>query len=93
MGVLRAGHLVPLLTQEQALVSIEAARQGGVWLSDGKRIWKFREGGTEELLGRVPAGDVKVMHEDHRGWLWVATPTRRVPRPPRCSSTMVGVSG
>ena len=72
VGVLRAGRLVPLLTQEQPVTCLTAAWQGGVWFSDGSQIWNYRDG-LLDPVGMVPAANVRVLHEDPRGRLWVAT--------------------
>ena len=73
VGVLRGERLLPLLERRQPVTGIAAGHQEGVWFSDGKQVWKYREGGTLESRGQVPLGNVNLLHEDERGRLWAAT--------------------
>lgn len=71
VGIMRDGRQEPLLTKELPVIRVAAVGNGGIWLSDGRYIWKCGESGLLEPLGQVPAGAVKVMYEDRRGRLWV----------------------
>jgi len=81
VGVVRDGHLVTLLTLDHAAPRprIATARRGGVWISDGQQIWNCQEGRPLEPLGRVPAGNVKLLFEDQGGRLWVAAAVGTTP--------------
>jgi len=71
VGMFRDGRFVTLLTQQQPVVRIAGAHPAGVWLTDGRQVWKYREGKPLFPLGPVPAGEVKILHADRRGRLWV----------------------
>lgn len=73
VGVLRDNRMVPLLTHAQPVTSLTPAREGGVWFSDDRQVWKCREDGALEPLGPLPEGSVTILHEDRNGRLWVGT--------------------
>ena len=71
VGVLRDGRMVPLLTHAQPVTCLAQAREGGIWFSEDRQVWKCREDGTLESPIQVPEGSVTVLHEDLGGHLWV----------------------
>ena len=72
LGLFREGRRVPLLKHAKIVTRIIGARQGGVWFSDEKEVFRCGEGGSLESLGKIPEGSVKRLFEDRRGRLWVA---------------------
>jgi len=74
VGVLRDQHLVPLQTLERPVTCITAVRSGGLWVSDGRQVFKYRDGEPLKSLGSVSSsGIVNCLYEDRRGRLWVAS--------------------
>lgn len=71
LGLFREGRMVPLLKHTKIVTRIIGARQGGVWFSDVSEVFRCREGGSLESLGKIPEGLVKRLFEDRRGRLWV----------------------
>jgi signal transduction histidine kinase/ligand-binding sensor domain-containing protein len=54
-----------------------AARDGGVWICSGPRLFKYMGGGKPEALGAIDSENVDTeptaMLEDHSGALWIGT--------------------
>jgi len=71
VGVLRDNRMVPLLTNDQPVTCLAPTREGGIWFSADRQVWKCREDGTLETSIQVPEGSVTVLHEDLGGHLWV----------------------
>ena len=55
-------------------VRIAAAKQGGIWISSGARIWQYKEGGDLQPAGEFPVRVAPTaLLEDHAGSLWIGT--------------------
>jgi signal transduction histidine kinase/ligand-binding sensor domain-containing protein len=77
VGVFRDGQLKKLLALDEPLTRIAAARDGGIWICNGRRLLKFTEGRAVEERGRVPINrgntEPRILFEDHSGAVWIGT--------------------
>ncbi|MBI3853025.1 MAG: hypothetical protein HY298_22460 [Verrucomicrobia bacterium] len=79
VGVFRNGRFVTLLTLGRQSTRLAAARQGGIWLCSGLKLYRYHEGSklaaVAELKlepGRTEA-DVTALYEDKARGLWMGT--------------------
>lgn len=75
VGVFRDNRFCPLAgVPAQRIV---AAREGGLWLCNGKRLFKYTEGGTAVHMWELPSWDPKptptALFEDRTGNVWIGT--------------------
>lgn len=78
-GIFRDGRFKPLVTIGNSSGRMAAARDGGVWMSSGLRLFRFREGGALEAVAdlntEIGGGDavVTALYEDKAHGLWIGT--------------------
>lgn len=81
IGGYRNGHFVTFARSGQASGRIAAARQGGVWLCTGSKLYRYEEGGTLTLVTELildpapPELAVSALYEDQAGRLWIGIPS------------------
>ena len=78
VGVFRDGRFVTLFTLGQPSSRLAAARQGGIWLCAGLKLFHCQEGGeleevTELKLESGGAVGVNTLYEDQSHSLWIGT--------------------
>jgi signal transduction histidine kinase/ligand-binding sensor domain-containing protein len=77
VGVFHDGQLKKLLALDEPSTRIAAARGGGIWICNGRRLLKFAPGHPVEERGRLPVNrpnvEPRVLFEDHAGAVWIGT--------------------
>ena len=78
VGVFRDGSFVTLFILSQQTSRLASARQGGVWLCSGLKLFHCRESGemqevTELKLESGAEVGVNALYEDHSHSLWIGT--------------------
>ncbi|MBU6410644.1 MAG: hypothetical protein KGR98_09670, partial [Verrucomicrobia bacterium] len=76
-GIFSQGRFKPLVVLDNSETRLAAARDGGMWLCAGFRLYKYVEGGKPQDCGTLPGATahsrVTVMLEDHTGAVWIGT--------------------
>ena len=79
VGVFQKGRFVARFTSGHQSARIAKARDGGVWLCTGLRLYRYRDSGTGSEVaqlelepGRTEA-DVTALYEDRAHGLWIGT--------------------
>jgi signal transduction histidine kinase/ligand-binding sensor domain-containing protein len=77
VGIFREGQFKKLLALDEPLTRIAAARDGGIWICNGRRLLKFTEGRALEERGRISLNhsnvEPRILFEDHSGAVWIGT--------------------
>lgn len=79
VGVFRSGRFVTLFTLGQQSARLAQARRGGIWISSGLKLYRYREGGELESIADLklepgrPAVGVTALYEDKAHGLWIGT--------------------
>ena len=77
VGVFREDHFEARLAFPERIVRIAGARDGGLWICAGKRLFKSADGRGRVLLGELPMErsgvEPSVLFEDRAGGLWIGT--------------------
>ena len=74
VGVFRDGKLNARLVMEGSVMRVGAASSSGLWICDGPRVLRYREGHEPEEAGRLPENvSPHVLLEDRSGALWIGT--------------------
>ena len=77
VGLFRGGEFTTRLRLNTPGARIAAARDGGLWICSGFRLFKYHDGGVLEERGCVQEGVLRgnamVLLEDHTGAVWIGT--------------------
>lgn len=79
VGMFRDERFVALSKLDERYIQVQGARDGGIWVCAGDRLFKYDEGREPVELGRiiVDSGLVRpaAIYEDEAGAVWVGTTT------------------
>ena len=79
LGVFRHGKFIILQTMHRDRYCITAAREGGIWISGRRELWRCTESGELTLIGPVPAiwpsasATTTAVIADRAGAVWIGT--------------------
>ncbi len=74
VGRVSGGRFEPCLTLPDADLRLARARDGGIWLSAGARLYRVSHDGELTLRGGLNAGlRIRCLLEDHAGGVWIGT--------------------
>ncbi len=76
-GVVRTGRFETVSRLDPSPAALAAARDGGVWICSGARLFRFKGSGQPEALGvfdpENAGAEPSAVLEDHSGAVWIGT--------------------